>query len=125
MKSILSWVVVLCALLAVSLRAHHSLASEYDTRHEGTLSGVVLKVVLANPHGALHVEVRNSDGTKTEWVLTTGSSSALQSLGFDQKFVKAGDPVKVTYYASRSGKPVGFLRRITLADRRELEFEAR
>ena len=117
--------VVLCALTASSaLQAHHSLAATYDIRKEGTLSGVVTKVAFTNPHGAMHVEVTNPDGTKTEWVLTTGSANALAGLGFNSKVVKAGDAVTITYYGSRSGKPLGFMRRIALADKREFEFEA-
>ena len=107
-----------------SLLAHHSLAATYDIRKEGKLTGVVTKVAFTNPHGALHVEVRNPDGTTTEWVLTTGSANALSSLGFDSKTVKAGDAVTITYYAARSDRPLGFMRRITLADKREFEFEA-
>ena len=107
-----------------SMQAHHSLAATYDIRKEGTLSGVVTKVAFTNPHGALHVEVQNPDGTKTEWVLTTGSANVLSSLGFDSKTIKAGDAVTITYYGSRSGKPLGFMRRITLADKREFEFQA-
>ncbi|HXH24022.1 MAG TPA: DUF6152 family protein, partial [Vicinamibacterales bacterium] len=82
------------------VEAHHSLAATYDIRKEGQLTGVVTKVAFTNPHGALHLEVRNPDGTTTEWVLTTGSANALASLGFDSKTVKAGDAVTVTYYAS-------------------------
>ena len=106
------------------LQAHHSLAATYDIRKESQLSGVVTKVAFTNPHGALHLEVKNPDGTKTEWVLTTGSANVLAGLGFDSKTVKAGDPVMVTIYGSRSGKPLGFMRRITLADKRQFEFEA-
>ena len=117
--------VVLFALIASgALQAHHSLAATYDVRKEGTLSGIVTKVAFTNPHGAMHVEVKNPDGTKTDWVLTTGSANALAGLGFDSKVVKAGDAVTITYYGSRSGKPLGFMRRITLADKRAFEFEA-
>ena len=66
--------VVLCGWLmaGVALQAHHSLAATYDIRKESEMSGVVVKVAFTNPHGALHLEVKNPDGTKTVWVLTTG-----------------------------------------------------
>jgi uncharacterized protein DUF6152 len=117
--------VVLGGLIAsASLSAHHSLAATYDIRKESELSGVVTKIAFTNPHGALHLEVKNPDGTKTEWILTTGSANVLANLGFDKKTVKAGDPVTVTIYGSRNGQPLGFMRRITLADKRQFEFEA-
>jgi hypothetical protein len=117
--------IVFCGLMAaVSLQAHHSLAVTYDLLKEGELSGIVTKVAFTNPHGAMHVEVKNPDGTKVEWIFTTGSANALQGLGLDSKVVKAGDAVTINYYGSRSGKPLGFMRRITLADKRQFEFEA-
>ena len=118
--------VVLCGSLVagVSLQAHHSLAATYDIRKESELSGVVTRVAFTNPHGALSLEVKNPDGTKTEWVLTTGSANVLANLGIDSKTIKAGDAVTVQIYGSRNGKPLGFMRRITLADKRTFEFEA-
>lgn len=117
--AVLGWL-----LTAGAVQAHHSLAATYDIRKESQLTGIVTKVAFTNPHGALSLEVKNADGTKTEWVLTTGSANVLAGLGFDSKTVKAGDPVTVTIYGSRNGKPLGFMRRITLADKREFEFEA-
>jgi hypothetical protein len=121
----LGCVVLFGWLMAVGVaQAHHSLAATYDIRKESQLTGVVTKVAFTNPHGALSLEVKNPDGTKTEWILTTGSANVLAGLGFDSKVVKAGDPVTVTIYGSRNGKPLGFMRRITLADKRSFEFEA-
>lgn len=117
--------IVLGGLIASgSLQAHHSLAATYDIRKEGQMSGVVKAVKFTNPHGALQLEVKNPDGTSTDWVLTTGSANVLASLGFDKETIKAGDEVTVTIYGSRTGKPLGFMRRITLSDKREFEFEA-
>ena len=68
--------------------------------------------------------VENADGTTTEWVLTTGSANTLQNLGFGSSgpnTVKPGDRVTITYFAARSGKPLGFIRSITLPDQREIE----
>jgi DNA/RNA endonuclease YhcR with UshA esterase domain len=107
-----------------SLQAHHSLAATYDIKKEGTVTGVLTKVAFTNPHGAMTLEVANPDGTKTEWVLTTGSANTLQSLGFGrggENTVKAGDQVTITYFAARSGKPLGFIRTITLPDQREIQ----
>jgi DNA/RNA endonuclease YhcR with UshA esterase domain len=123
-KRTLGWVVGGVLIASGTLLAHHSLAATYDIRKESTLTGVVTKVAFTNPHGALSLEVKNPNGTKTEWILTTGSANVLAGLGFDSKTIKAGDAVTVNIYGSRTGKPVGFMRRITLADKRQFEFEA-
>lgn len=124
LKRTLAWVVGGWLIASGTMLAHHSLAATYDIKKESTLTGIVTKVAFTNPHGALSLEVKNPDGTKTEWILTTGSANVLAGLGFDSKTIKAGDAVTVNIYGSRNGKPVGFMRRITLADKRQFEFEA-
>ena len=111
-------------IAGTALHAHHSLAATYDIRKEGTMTGVVKVIKFTNPHGSMELEVKNPDGTTTEWTLTTGSANVLAGLGFDSKAIKAGDVVTVDYYGSRNGKPLGFMRRITLSDKRKFEFEA-
>jgi len=106
--------------------AHHSLSAVYDIRGSGELTGVVKKVEFVNPHGAMTIDVSNEDGSTTEWVLTTGSANVLSSLGFGQggaNTVIEGDVVTITYFPARNGKPIGFIRSITLPNQRTIEFE--
>ena len=120
--------IALCAWLMAggSLQAHHSLAGVYDIRQESEVTGVLTKVAFTNPHGAMHIEVDNPDGSKTEWVLTTGSANALSGLGFGRggpNTVIPGDRVTISYLPARNGRPLGFIRSITLPDDRQIEFE--
>jgi hypothetical protein len=87
------------------------------------VTGVLTKVAFTNPHGAMTIAVANPDGTTTDWVMTTGSANTLANLGFGkggENTVKAGDKVTITYFAARNGKPLGFIRSITLPDQREI-----
>jgi hypothetical protein len=118
--------VILCGWLVASApsQAHHSLSGTYDIRKGGTLTGVLTKVAFTNPHGAMTLEVDNPDGTKTSWVMTTGSANTLASLGFGrggQNTVKPGDKVTIEYYPARNGTPLGFIRTITLPDQRQIQ----
>ncbi len=109
-----------------SLQAHHSLAGVYDIRQEGEVTGVLTKIAFTNPHGAMHLQVEDPDGSKTEWTMTTGSANTLASLGFGNdgpNTVKAGDIVTIKYHPARNGSPLGFIRSITLPDERQIEFE--
>jgi hypothetical protein len=106
--------------------AHHSLSAVYNIRGSGEVTGVIKKVEFMNPHGAMTLEVPNDDGTTTDWVLTTGSANVLSSLGFGgsgPNTVVAGDVVTITYFPARNGKPLGFIRSITLPDDRTIDFE--
>lgn len=106
--------------------AHHSLSGVYDIRKSGEVTGVIKKVQFINPHGVMTLEVPNDDGTMTEWQMTTGSANTLSSLGFGGEgpnTVIAGDVVTIKYFPARNGKPLGFIRSITLPDERTIEFE--
>ena len=115
-KRTLGSVVLGASLLAGgSLQAHHSLAGVYDIRGEGKVSGVLTKVAFTNPHGAMTLQV------------TTGSANTLANLGFGTggpNTVKAGDPVTISYFPARNGKPLGFIRSIVLADQREIQISS-
>ena len=107
--------------------AHHSLSGVYDIRGAGQLTGVVKKLEFMNPHGVMTLDVKNDDGTTTEWVMTTGSANVLASLGFGRdgpNTVVAGDVVTIRYFPARNGKPIGFIRSITLPSQRTIEFKA-
>jgi hypothetical protein len=113
-------------LFGQSIQAHHSLAATYDIRGQGEVTGVLTRVAFTNPHGAMHLEVENDDGSITEWVMTTGSANTLANLGFGNEGpnnVKAGDSVTITFFPARNGRPLGFIRSITLPDERMIEFE--
>ena len=106
--------------------AHHSLSAVYDIRRSGEVTGVIKKVEFINPHGVMTLEVTSDDGTTMEWQLTTGSANTLASLGFGGEgpnTVIAGDLVTITYFPARNGKPLGFIRSITLPDQRTIEFQ--
>lgn len=118
---------VLCGLIAGgSLQAHHSLAGVYDMRKEGEMKGAFVSIKLTNPHGSLTLAVKNSDGTTTDWVMTTGSATTLAERGITKANtgLKPGDPITVKFLPARNGSPLGFLKSVTLADGRTLEISA-
>src|SRR5688500_14326124 len=74
--------VVLLGLFAASpLLAHHSLAGVYDLNKTERATGVVQKFAFTNPHGALHIEIKNAAGVAKVWQLTTGSANVLTTPG--------------------------------------------
>jgi hypothetical protein len=119
---------ILCGwlLASSSLQAHHSLSGVYEVRQEAEVTGVLTKVAFTNPHGAFHLNVTAADGTTTEWVMTTGSANVLANLGFGasgENHVEAGDTVTISYFPARNGKPLGFMRTITLPNENQVQFE--
>ena len=118
---------VLCGTLlaASSLQAHHSLAGVYDLKTVSKATGVVQKVAFTNPHGALHIEIKNAEGVAKVWQLTTGSNNVLTNAGVSAtgpNRIKAGDVLQVSFNPALNGSNIGFLRSMTLPDKTEAEF---
>jgi hypothetical protein len=126
-KRTLGSVALLGWLMASSLQAHHSLAGVYDMKTDKELSGTVAQIKFSNPHGSLSLEVKNEDGTTTEWVLTLGSATALAQRGIGKTGPNAlhmGDAIKVKFLPAKDGSPLGFLKTVTMPDGRVIQISA-
>jgi hypothetical protein len=125
-KRFLAGAVIGIALLAAStLQAHHSLAGVYDLKKIERATGVVQKFAFTNPHGALHIAIKNAQGEVKVWQLTTGSANVLTNAGVSAtgpNRVKSGDEITVTFNPAVNGSTIGFLRSIVLPDKKEVEF---
>jgi hypothetical protein len=114
-------------LASGSLQAHHSLAGVYDMKKETELSGTVAQIKFSNPHGSLVLDVKNADGTTTEWVMTLGSATALAQRGIGKtgpNALHAGDTITVKFLPTRDGSPLGFLKTVTMPDGRVIQISA-
>ena len=118
--------VVLLGLIAASpLLAHHSLAGVYDLNKVERATGVVQKFAFTNPHGALHIEIKDKQGVAKVWQLTTGSANVLTNAGVSAtgpNRVKQGDEITVTFNPALNGSTIGFLRSIVLPGKKEVGF---
>ena len=75
--------------------AHHSFAAEFDASKPVTLHGTITKLEWINPHSWLHVDVKNADGTTTEWMVEAATPNTLLRRGFTRDTVKAGTEITV------------------------------
>ena len=114
-------------IAGASLSAHHSLAGVYDMKGEKEVAGTLTKIMFVNPHGSLHMDVKNPDGTMTEWVFTTGSATTLAERGISKigpNALKAGEAITAKFIPARNGSPLGFLKSITRANGQVLNISA-
>lgn len=122
-------VALLCGWLMASgsLLAHHSLAGVYDMKAEKELQGEVAQIKFSNPHGSLSLDVKNADGSNTEWVLTLGSATALAQRGIGKTGPNAlhqGDKITVKFLPAKDGSPLGFLKTVIMPDGRVIQISA-
>ena len=124
-RALVSVVVCGCLMAGASLQAHHSLAGVYDLKKVERATGVVQKFAFTNPHGALHIAIKNAQGEAKVWQLHTGSANVLTNAGVSAtgpNRVKQGDEITVTYNPALNGATIGFLRSIVLPDKKEVQF---
>ena len=116
LKSGLAITSVLFALGAAPLWAHHAFSSEFDVQKPITLKGTLTKWEMINPHSWFHLDVKNPDGTVTEWMIEGGSPNTLIRLGVTKYTVKLGTELTIEGYQAKeaSNKAVG--RNFILAD---------
>ncbi len=110
---------ILTALVCVAVRpaaAHHSFAAEFDASMPITLHGTITKLEWINPHSWLHIDVKNDDGTTTEWMVEAATPNTLLRRGFTRDTVKAGTEITVIGYQAKSGAHRANGRDLILAD---------
>ena len=115
-------------IASASLHAHHSLAGAYALGKEAKVTGAFKAFRLVNPHSSLKLDVKNPDGTTTEWAITGGSVTTLARLGIGKDGPNAlhvGDQITVTIVPALDGvSPVGLLVAITYPDGHTLRFRS-
>ena len=111
---------VLCMVMPglTPLRAHHSMAM-YDQKNI-TISGIVKRVDLRNPHSLFYITVTDAQGKQVEWVLEAQPHSTLAANGWSATTMKVGERVTAAGSPARNGKPFMLVRAFQLPDGRAM-----
>lgn len=94
--------------------AHHGFAAEFDTSKPLKLTGTVTKLEWKNPHTWFYIDVKNDDGTVTNWGFEMSSPNVLLRKGWTRDSLKAGDAVTVEAFRARDASHVGVAHVVTL-----------
>jgi hypothetical protein len=114
----LGMLVVLAA--AAPMWAHHAFAAEFDAQKPVKLRGTVVKVEFINPHSWIHMDVKDSDGKVTRWMVEGGSPNALFRRGVTKDALPQGTEILVDGYQAKDGSNRANGRDITFADGKKL-----
>ena len=106
-------------MVSAPLFAHHGNAA-YDDKSPVTFKGAVTDYLWVNPHVQVLLDVKNDQGEIVHWACETVSPSKLFRSGWTRDSLKAGDQVTITVYPAKSHAPVGYIRKVVLANGKEL-----
>ncbi|HEX7238086.1 MAG TPA: DUF6152 family protein, partial [Gammaproteobacteria bacterium] len=96
-KRVATVVLVLGAIVAPPLSAHHSFGAEYDVEKPITLHGVLTKVEWTSPHTHIYLDVKDEQGKVVNWQLEGYPPVALYRIGWKRDVtMKIGDTLTVT-----------------------------
>lgn len=107
-------------IMILPMRAHHAFTAEFDTKKPIKLRGIVAKVEMVNPHSWIYIDVKNEDGTTTQWMLEAGSPNVLIRRGFSKGSLPKGTEVIFEGFQAKDGSSRANGRDITLPDGKKL-----
>jgi hypothetical protein len=90
-------------LAALPIAAHHAFAAEFDSNKPVKLQGTVAKVEMVNPHSWIYIDVKNPDGTTSQWMVEGGSPNALVRRGFTKNTLPKGTEVIFEGFQAEDG----------------------
>ena len=102
------------------LPAHHAFSAEFDVNKPVKLRGIVAKIEMVNPHSWIYVDVKNEDGTTTQWMLEAGSPNVLIRRGFTKVSLPKGTEIIFEGYQAKDGSARANGRDITFPDGKKL-----
>lgn len=105
---------------AVSVRAHHAFAAEFDANKPIEFSGTITKMEWTNPHVWLHMDVKKADGATESWAFEAGTPNVLFRRGFTKESLLPGTKIKVEGYQAKDGTHRGNGRDLTFADGKKM-----
>jgi len=100
--------------------AHHAFQAEFDDKKPVHLKGKVTEMEWINPHAWIHIDVPNSDGTVTNWMVECGSPNIMLRRGFNKESLQVGTELQVEGYQAKNGSNRANGSSVTFKDGRRL-----
>ena len=95
--------VALVLVASSQVSAHHSFAAQFDGSKPVTLVGSVTRIEWRNPHIWIYFDVKNPDGSVTNWACEGGAPNQLIRQGWSPELLRTGEPLEVYGYLARDG----------------------
>ena len=103
MKNLLVAFFITAVLFGSPAFTHHSPESHYIVSELITVTGVVTKFRLINPHARIYFDVTPPDEEVQHWFAEGNASAILRRRGWDKDTLQPGDVIEITGNPARDG----------------------
>ena len=103
MNNRLTTTLLMGLLISVPVHSHHSPESHYIVSELITVTGVVTKFRLINPHARIYFDVTPPGGKVQHWFAEGNASAILRRRGWDKDTLQPGDVIEITGNPARDG----------------------
>lgn len=107
-------------LATMGAMAHHSAVAEYNLDRPVSISGTIKRVEWQNPHIWYYLEVKEKDGTVSEWGVSGGAPGQLMRRGITREVLPLGAVVSVEGFQARDGSKNMTGRRVTFQNGKDV-----
>jgi hypothetical protein len=112
--------VAMLLVSAMPIAAHHSFAAEFDDTKPVKVTGTITKVEWQNPHIWFYVDVKNADGSVSNWAFSGGAPGQLMRRGITKEALRIGQEVTVEGFRAKDASNNGFGQKVTYPDGRNV-----
>src|SRR6187200_497659 len=100
--------------------AHHAFATEFDSSKPLVVEGTVTRAWLVNPHSWIYLDVKNADGTTTNWGFEFGTPMSLKAHDIERADVAFGTKLRLSGFRAKNGGAFGYAAVVAFADGRQV-----
>jgi len=106
---------ILLLLVSISASSQTSISTTYDTTRTVRLKGAVTRIDWVNPRSYFFMDVRDGNGTVTNWAIQFGNPLDLERDGWKRNSLHIGDVVSVDGNPARSESRQALAKSVVLA----------
>ena len=92
-----------CCISSEPSWGHHPVAANYDSSKPTQLRGMAAKIVFAAPHSYLWLDVRETSGEISHWVVELADTEKVGAAGLTRRSAAPGMIMTITAYAAKAG----------------------
>jgi len=85
------------------VRAHHSVAAQFDMSKTIAIEGTVTRTEFLNPHARVWVDAKSGDGTISNWEVELPPPNTLKRQGVTTDSLKQGDQIALSVWQAKDG----------------------